>query len=90
VNNNLTHRETVTLIILTVFALAIALLIQFTAFEMTDTYYAPPVPNNNKPPPFDSAPTEGNSLPIRRFPVGAHLYRQTFTHPIICPPKRPR
>jgi len=44
------------------------------------TYHAPP---------FDPAPSD-ECLPISRLPVGAPLYRQTFTHPLVCPPKRPR
>ena len=38
------------------------------------TYFVPPKP---QPPPFDNAPTEDNSLPIRRSSVGApHSHRQ--------------
>jgi len=41
------------------------------SIEAFITYYHPP--------PFDLAPTD--VLSISRDPVGAHLYRQTFTYP---------
>jgi transcriptional regulator with XRE-family HTH domain len=50
------------------------------------TYFAPPT----GPPPFDPAPTAIPRLPKGRLPVGALLYRQHFTHPIILPDKKPR
>lgn len=55
------------------------------------TYFTPPILTINElgePPPFDLAPTDGIILPISPPPVGAHLYRQTFTHPIVFPPKK--
>lgn len=66
--------------------------------EGTITYYLPsfplPVDNENgESPPFDPPPPEtpgaGYNLPIVQPPVGAPPYRQTFTHPIIYPQKRP-
>jgi hypothetical protein len=46
------------------------------------TYYTP-VPA--KPPPFDLplSPETGYNLPTELPPLGAHLYRQTFCHPIV-------
>jgi site-specific DNA recombinase len=60
----------------------------------TITYFSPPPPNTGNPPANGGNPGGGDTpkkpLPIRHSPVGAPLYRQTFTHPIICPKKIPR
>ena len=57
------------------------------------TYFTPPLADLLRPPdpspPFESAPTGDIMLPISSRPVGAPLYRQTFTHPIVCPTKKP-
>ena len=45
------------------------------------TYYYPPNLSGAEDPPFDSAPTD-NVLSMYPPPVGAHLYRQTFTYPV--------
>lgn len=58
--------------------------------EGTITYY---LPSGASPPfsnPLPDSPGTGYNLPIDQAPLGAHLYRQTFTHPIVCPKKRPR
>lgn len=50
------------------------------------TYYLPPLSDLLRPPdppiPFDPAPMRVN-LPTGLHPVGAPLYRQTYTHPIV-------
>lgn len=58
---------------------------QDTEITGSVTYYAPPI---LQPPPFESAPTDAIILPISHPSVGAPLYRQTFTHPLM-PVKRP-
>lgn len=58
--------------------------------EGTITYY---LPSGSSPPfstPLPDSPGTGYNLPIDHAPLGAQLYRQTFTHPIVCPTKRPR
>lgn len=58
--------------------------------EGTITYY---LPSGASPPfstPLPDSPGTGYNLPTDQAPLGAPPYRQTFTHPIVCPPKRPR
>jgi hypothetical protein len=52
------------------------------------TYYS--LPPSEQPPPFDLPVQQGTGhpLPKPRNPLGAHSYRQTFTHPILFK-KRP-
>jgi len=49
------------------------------------TYYTPPLADLLRPP---DPPPGDSMLPISSRPVGAPLYRQTFTHPIVCPKKK--
>jgi|CXWL01.1.fsa_nt_gi DNA invertase Pin-like site-specific DNA recombinase len=56
------------------------------------TYFTPPLADllRSSPPdspPFESPPTGNTMLPISSRSVGAHLYRQIFSHPIISPKK---
>ena len=57
------------------------------AIAGTITYY---LPTPNESPPFDSPLPHGTgyNLPIAPAPMGAHLYRQIFTHP-ICLKQKP-